>query len=77
MINSNKYLIPICDIEAGNTWIHTIIAKSITECKEKLMAFLIEYYDDFDEYSNYSEFVSKLDSEHNILIGSIKDIDEI
>lgn len=72
----NKYVIPICDIEAGSTWIHIIMAKSLTDCKEKLMTELIERYD-FEDFSNYSEFVNWMDESQNILIGSITDIEEI
>jgi hypothetical protein len=41
----NKYLIPICDIQAGSIWIHTIAAKSTLDCQEKLMKYLIDTYD--------------------------------
>lgn len=76
----NKYLIPICDIEAGSCWIHIITAKSLKECKEKFIEYILEYYDFEDEINdtmNYSEFVNILDQEKNIIIGSIKDIDEL
>lgn len=72
----SKYLIPICDIEAGSVWIKSVMAKSIPECKEKIMNYLIEYYD-FDYDSDYSDFVKWLDESQNILIGKITDIDEI
>lgn len=71
----NKYIVPICDIEAGSIWNKIILAKSIPDCKDKLMDELIEYYD-FDNMDNYSEFVSYLDDQ-NILIGDIKDVDEL
>lgn len=72
----NKYIIPVCDIDVGSVWNKVISAKSITDCKEKLMAELIEYYD-FEEFSNYSEFVSWLDENQNILVGNITDIEEL
>ena len=72
----NKYLIPICDIEAGSCWIHVIMAKCLIDCKEKLMNELIELYD-FEDHNDYSEFVSWLDESQNILVGSINDIEEI
>lgn len=71
----NKYIVPICDIQAGSCWIKTITAKSITECEEKLMNDLIEYYD-FDDFDDYHEFIHWLD-EQDILVGNIKDIEEI
>ena len=72
----NKYIIPVCNIDAGSVWNKVISAKSIIDCKEKLMAELIEYYD-FEEFSNYSEFVSWLDENQNILVGNITDIEEL
>lgn len=71
----NKYIVPICDIEAGSVWIKTIMAKSILDCKDKLMDEITEHYG-FDNIENYSEFISYLDSQ-DILIGEIKDIDEL
>lgn len=71
----NKYIVPICDIEAGCVWNKVILAKSIPDCKDKLIEELIEYYN-FDDFDNYNEFMSYLDDQ-NILVGNIKDIDEL
>ena len=71
----NKYVVPICDIEAGSVWNKIILAKSIPDCKDKLIEELIEYYN-FEEFDNYNEFMSYLDDQ-NILVGQIKDIDEL
>ena len=73
----NKYIIPICDIEGGHIWLKTIIAKSRSACQEKLMEELINIYDMEDVASTYREFVELADSKYNILIGDIKDIEEL
>ena len=41
----NKYIVPICDIEAGDIWIKTIIARSNSDCQEKIIEELIDLYD--------------------------------
>lgn len=73
----NKYIVPICDIEAGQIWMKTIIAESNSACQEKIMEYLINMYDFEDKATNYREFVELTDSEYNILIGEIKDIEEL
>lgn len=71
----NKYVIPVCDIDTGSVWNKVISAKSITDCKEKLMNELIEYYD-LDDFSDYHEFIYWLNSQ-SILVGNITDIEEL
>lgn len=75
----NKYLVPICDIEAGVCWIQTIMAKSLKNCQEKCISFIIDYYDftDLDDSMSYSDFHNKLNFDYNIIIGNITDIDEV
>lgn len=73
----NKYIIPICDIDNGKVWIETIIAKSNSACQEKIMEELIDLYDMEDTTSSYREFVKLADSNYNILIGDIKDTEEL
>lgn len=73
----NKYIIPICDIEAGDIWIKTIIARSNSDCQEKIIEELIDLYDIEDNTSSYREFVEFVDTKYNILIGDIKDIEEL
>lgn len=75
----NKYLIPICDIEAGSCWIHVIMAKSLNDCKEKCINYILDYYefDDFDDSMDFASFHNKLNYDYNIIIGNITDIDEI
>lgn len=73
----NKYIIPICDIDNGKVWIKTIIAKSNSACQEKIMEELIDLYDMEDTTSSYREFVKLADSNYNILIGEIIDIETL
>ena len=72
----NKYIVPICDIEAGDIWIKTIIARSNSDCQEKIIEELIDMYD-MEDNTSYREFVELADSKYNILIGDIKDIEEL
>lgn len=72
----NKYIIPICDIKNGKVYIKTIVAKSYADCQEKLMADLTMTYD-IEDCVNYREFVQVADSEYDVLIGDIKDVEEI
>lgn len=71
----NKYIIPICDIQGGFVWLQIIMARNILECQEKLTQKLINEYD-LEEGNSYKEFVEIADK-NDILIGDIKDIEEI
>ena len=71
----NKYIIPICDIQAGLVWNQIIIARDVINCQEKLVEFLIEKYD-LDDCLTYREFVILADK-NDILIGEIKDIETL
>ena len=73
----NKYIIPICDIDRSKVWTKTVIAKSNSACQEKLMAELIDLYDMEDSATSYREFVKLADSNYNILLGDIKDTEEL
>lgn len=73
----NKYIIPICDIDNGYVYNKIIIAKSNINCQEKIILDLIDMYDIEDTSSNYQEFVKLADIKYNILIGDIKDIEEL
>lgn len=73
----NKYIIPICDIDRGKVWIKTVVTKSNSACQEKLMAELIDLYDMEDTATSYREFIKLADSKYNILIGDIKDTEEL
>ena len=68
----NEYIIPICNIPESKVYIEKIIAKSISDCQDKLM-------DKYNEYSgalDYQEFLDDLDSQ-DILIGTITELDEL
>lgn len=73
----NKYIIPICDIDNGKVWLMTVMAATNSACQDKIMSNLIDKYDIEDNSSNYREFVEIADIEYNILIGDIKDIEEL
>lgn len=70
-----KYIIPICDIQAGRVWDEPVIARSMSECEEKLIKILTDKYDYLDDCLTYREFVAHAD-ENDILIGKITDIEE-
>lgn len=72
----NNYITPICDIQAGTVWTQTISARNVTDCQEKLSRLLIDKYDDLEDCLTYREFVALADK-HDILIGEIKDIEEL
>jgi hypothetical protein len=72
----NKYVIPICDISSGNIWTHTISAKSRFDCQDKLMEELTDMYE-IEDCDNYRDFVEVADSKYDILIGDIKDLEEL
>lgn len=72
----NKYLVPICDIQAGSVYNKIIIAKSLIECQDKLVQYLIEKYDDLYECLTYHEFIELADK-NDILVGNITDIETI
>lgn len=71
----NKYVTPICDISSSKTWMQVVLARNVVDCQEKLSRLLAEKYD-LDDCLDYREFV-KLADENDILIGEIKDIDEL
>ena len=72
----NKYIVPICDIQAGIIYNKKIIARSLEQCKEKILQYLLDEYDFVNDLSSYRETIKLLD-EHDVLVGSIKDIEEI
>lgn len=70
----NKYVIPICDIQAGINKDEFIIAKSLADCEDKVMRLLSDRYDCLEECFDYHEFV-KMADENDILIGKITDLE--
>lgn len=73
---SNKYIIPVCDWEAGEVWNYVIIANSRQECEEKLASEILSDYDFDDNTVSYEDFVNYM-NDNNILIGEIQDIEEL
>lgn len=71
----NTYLVSIADIEANETWIQKINARSLEECKEKLIEYLSTEYE-IDFSLDWNEFISEI-SDNGFLIGEITDIEEI
>ena len=71
----NKYIIPICDIQAGSVWNQIVLARNVIDCQEKLVRILVDMYD-LEDCLTYREFV-KLADENDILIGEIKDVEEL
>lgn len=68
----NKYIVPICNLDKVEVHNEIIIARSINDCKDKLMDMYAEYSDSLD----YNDFWADL-YKHDILIGDITDIEEI
>lgn len=71
----NKYIIPICIFNKSKIYDIIINARSFKECEEKLMNKLIDEFD-LSETDTYEDFVKELD-DNNILIGTIRDIEEL
>lgn len=68
----NRYLIPYCKIKDSKVGNHIIAARSLNECKEKLM----QIYEDYSDSDNWNTFIKELDDQ-DVLIGEIKDIELI
>lgn len=66
----NEYLIPICN--GSKVYIEKIFARSINNCKEKI----IEKFSNITESDDWDEFITELNS-MDIIIGEILDKDEI
>lgn len=76
----NKYIIPIFDSESYQIWIEKISAKSLDQCKDKIISkiaddFEIDELSEFDS-SEYEEFVEKA-CDYNLIIGDIEDIETL
>lgn len=68
----NKYIIPYCDIDNSQVGNHIIAARSLADCEEKVM----HLYEDYSDSDDWNTFLDDLDKQ-NILIGEIKDIEEL
>jgi hypothetical protein len=66
----NKYIIPICDIQESKVYNLIISARSLSDCQDRVMAKFNDYSDE------WKEFVKNMDN-IDILIGEIKDIEEL
>lgn len=71
----NKYICPICDLYSEQVWNQVILARSLSDCQEKLMHTLIEDYN-FDDNYTWSEFLDFLNKQE-ILVGEITDIETL
>lgn len=73
----NEYLIPICNIKDDDIYIETIHAASMNEAENKLMYRLMDRYDYLPDADRYDEFVDICSEDYDLLIGSIKELDEL
>lgn len=71
----NTYLYPWHDLE-GNTQIGYIVAKSFTDCEEKLSKYLIDKYEKLDDTLEFDELLEQLGELYGVYIGDIYDINE-
>ena len=71
----NQYLYPWHDLE-GNNQIGSIVARSFTDCKEKLSEYLIDKYDELDDTLEFEELLVQLGDIYGVYIGDIYDITE-
>ena len=72
----NKYIIPIADISGGEVYFETVMARSLSDCQDKLMRKLSEEYG-IEEVTDYRDFINIADSNYDLLIGEIIDIESI
>ena len=71
----NTYLYPWHDLN-GNNQIERIVAKSFTDCEEKLSKYLIDKYEKLDDTLEYEELLEQLGEIYGVYIGDIYDITE-
>ena len=72
----NKYIIPIADVSDGEVYFETVMARSLSDCQDKLMRKLSEEYG-IEEVTDYRDFINIADSNYDLLIGEITDIESI
>lgn len=68
----NKYLIPIC-YDDSDISIETIVAKSLSEAKDKLIQKFINDYE-YDAPDDWRDFIKYM-YEHYVTIGEPQDIE--
>ena len=71
----NTYLYPWHDLN-GNNQIGHIVAKSFTDCEEKLSKYLIDKYEKLDDTLEFDELLDQLGELYGVYIGDIYDITE-
>lgn len=71
----NQYLYPWHDLE-GNNQIGSVVARSFTDCKEKLSEYLIDKYDELDDTLEFEKLLVQLGDIYGVYIGDIYDITE-
>lgn len=71
----NKYLCPLCDIQAGEVWNQVISATSLSDCKDKLTEIITDEYD-LSPTDDWMDFVEECNA-NDILVGQIEDIEEL
>ena len=71
----NKYIIPICDLVLADIWVDIILARSISDCQEKLMREFSEKLD--EDFTDYREFIDIMDQKYNYSIGNITDVETL
>ena len=71
----NQYLYPWHDLD-GNNQIGCIIARSFTDCKDKLFKHLIDKYDQLDDTLEFEDLLEQLGDIYGVYIGDIYDITE-
>ena len=70
----NKYIVPIYD--DGKVFNRIVIARSNSDCKEKLINQYISEFDIDQDFSNFKEF-EKYMRQLNVIFGTIQDVDEL
>lgn len=73
----NKYIIPVCLVREDVNWPVVIMARSISDCQDKLITVISEKCGIEEEFDNYREFKHAVDSEYDIIIGDIKDYETL
>ena len=71
----NKYIIPICDLVSADILVDIILARSISDCQEKLMREFSEKLD--EDFTDYREFIDIMDQKYNYSIGNITDVETL
>lgn len=71
----NKYIVPVCDLVEGIIEIKRYLARSISECEDKIIDEYTNIYDII--FEDYSDFVNIMNSKYDIAIGDITDIETL